>query len=52
MAIHIQTGKKNLQKLDTKANIQYMPFKIHADCDANVQKYFNVLVKKGDNDSK
>lgn len=52
MAIHIQSGKKNLQTEETKANVQYMPFKIHADSDTNVQKYFNNFVKKGDDDGK
>lgn len=44
--IHIRSGKSNLDCNNRKlSNIQSVPFKIHADCDANVNKYFNNYIK-------
>lgn len=44
MVIHIQSGKtKTFNK--TQPKIQYMPFKIAADCEANVTSYFNKYIK-------
>ncbi|KAB0792719.1 hypothetical protein PPYR_14678 [Photinus pyralis] len=44
MAIHIQGGK-DIAKSSIEENIQSMPFKISADCDAKVSTYFKPLVK-------
>lgn len=46
MAIHIQTGKSKLAVEQRNVKVQYMPFKIHADCDAKVDKYFNCSIRK------
>lgn len=44
MAIHIHNGGKG--ELNKKESVvQYMPFKIHADCDADVSEYFTPLIK-------
>ncbi|KAK9888392.1 hypothetical protein WA026_000643 [Henosepilachna vigintioctopunctata] len=41
MAIHIQSGKNDIQTNPKFSNnIHSMPFKIHADCDAQISKYF------------
>lgn len=52
MAIHLQTGKNTLQVESKEVKIHYLPFKIHADCDAKVDKYFNPYIKKQANGSK
>lgn len=51
MAIHIQTGKHNIQQEVVQSKIQSLPFKIHADCDANIKKYFESYVKEGEDKS-
>ncbi|KAF2882573.1 hypothetical protein ILUMI_23590 [Ignelater luminosus] len=44
MAIHIQSGKTKACH-NTQLKIQYMPFKIAADSEANVSSYFDKYVK-------
>ncbi|XP_057661800.1 ribonuclease H2 subunit C isoform X1 [Diorhabda carinulata] len=39
--IHINSGKNNLDCNKKTSNVQSLPFKIHADCDAKVERYFN-----------
>lgn len=39
-------------KADLSAKIQSMPFKIHADADAKVTKYFNQYIKENENGGK
>lgn len=51
MAIHIQSGKNKI-KADLNAKVQSMPFKIQADCDAPVTKYFDSYVKTNENGGK
>ncbi|XP_044752261.1 ribonuclease H2 subunit C [Coccinella septempunctata] len=41
MAIHIQNGKRGINSnAGLTENIHSIPFNIHADCDADVSKYF------------
>ncbi|XP_017781261.1 PREDICTED: uncharacterized protein LOC108566067 [Nicrophorus vespilloides] len=48
MSIRIQSGKRSTAtNLQTK--LQSVPFKIHADCDAKVKKYFETYVKEKEN---
>ncbi|XP_018579490.1 uncharacterized protein LOC108917412 [Anoplophora glabripennis] len=47
--IHIQSGKNNIDHSLKYSNIQSVPFKIHADCDAKVTKYFDKYVKTQEN---
>jgi len=49
MAIHIQSGKNNLECNLKNSKIQSLPCKIHADCDAPVSKYFEPYVTKEEN---
>lgn len=51
MAIHIQSGKNQI-KADLSAKVQSMPFKIQADCDAPVTKYFDSYVSTNENGGK
>lgn len=51
MAIHIQSGKNKVQA-DLTAKVQSMPFKIHADCDAPVENYFDSNIKTDENGGK
>lgn len=46
--IHIQSGRNELKCNRKKMKTQSVPFKIHADCDAEVSKYFDNYVKCGD----
>lgn len=46
--IHIQTGKNELKSNRKEIAVQSVPFKIFADCDAEVSKYFDNYVKCGD----
>lgn len=49
--IHIQSGKSDSSCSRREVNIQNIPFKIHADCDANVNKYFNNYIKPDKNET-
>lgn len=51
MAIHIQSGKEKI-KTNLKAKVQSLPFKIEADCDAQVKNYFDKHVKKDEDDGR
>lgn len=46
--VHIQSGKNELLCNRRKMKTQSMPFKIHADCDAKVSKFFDNYVKCDD----
>lgn len=46
--VHIQSGKNELKSNKKKIKVQSVPFKIHADCDAKVSKYFDNYVKCSD----
>lgn len=46
--IHIQSGKNELKCVRKKIKTQSIPFKLHADCDAQVNNYFNNYVKCGE----
>lgn len=48
--IHIESSKYHLNKDNVK--VQSLPFNIAADCEANVDKYFNKYIKTCDDDSK
>lgn len=48
-SIHIQTGKTDISCKRKSLNVQSLPFKIHADCDADVDKYFNNYIKPTEN---
>lgn len=50
MAIHIQSGKNNVDSNLKNSKIQCVPFKIHADCDAPVLNYFEPYVRTTEND--
>nr|CAI5845591.1 unnamed protein product [Callosobruchus analis] len=47
--IHIQP-KTQFAKENSK--LQSMPFKVHADCDAKVEQYFNNYIKTTEDSSK
>lgn len=44
MAVHIHTSKDELSKKESV--VHYMPFKIHADCDADVSEYLSPTIQK------
>lgn len=46
--IHLQSGKNTI-KCNSKAKVQSVPFRIHADCDAKVKEYFDDYVKTEEN---
>lgn len=48
MAIHIQSGKNNINSNKLQTKIHSVPFKIHADCDAKVSAYFENTITKDD----
>lgn len=50
--IHIQTGKNGIDHNYKNSNIQSVPFKIHADCDAKVTDYFDKYIKTKKDGSK
>lgn len=50
--IHIQSGKNNLDTNASDSKVQSVPFTIHADCDAQVKKYFETNVKSKEDGSK
>ncbi|XP_050296686.1 uncharacterized protein LOC126736392 isoform X2 [Anthonomus grandis grandis] len=50
MAIHIYSGKNNLDQNFKNSRIQSVPFKIQADCDAPVSSYFEPYVRTTDSD--
>ncbi|RZC41835.1 RNase H2 suC domain containing protein [Asbolus verrucosus] len=45
MAIHILHGKSYILLIPKETKIHSVPFKIHADCDAKVSKYFESSIK-------
>ncbi|XP_065160393.1 uncharacterized protein [Atheta coriaria] len=47
--IHIQIEKSEALSTRKKSNVQLLPFKIHADCEAKVEQYFNNFVQKSEN---
>ncbi|KAL1518195.1 hypothetical protein ABEB36_001856 [Hypothenemus hampei] len=49
MAIRIQSGKNNILTNSSNSTVQSVPFKIDADCDAPVRKYFQPFVQKTEN---
>ncbi|KAJ8922456.1 hypothetical protein NQ315_004403 [Exocentrus adspersus] len=44
-SIRIQTGKHQIQDNSKDSNVQSLPCRIHADCDASVAQYFDNYVK-------
>ncbi|CAG9840404.1 unnamed protein product [Diabrotica balteata] len=48
--IHIHSGKNNLDCKNQTSKIQSVPFKVHADCDAKVNKFFNNYIKTDENE--
>lgn len=52
MAIHIQSGKNNLDCNLKNSKVQSVPFKIQADCDAPVSTYFEPYVRTVENEGK
>ncbi|XP_060519243.1 ribonuclease H2 subunit C [Cylas formicarius] len=46
MAIHIQSGKNSLDCSIKHSKVHSVPFRIHADCDAPVSRYFEPYVKE------
>lgn len=51
MAIHIHNSK-NKPKSHLTTKVQSIPFKIQADSDAKVEKYFDSYVSTGDDGGK
>ncbi|CAH0546180.1 unnamed protein product [Brassicogethes aeneus] len=48
--IHIQSGKNNIESNKNDSKVHSVPFTIHAECDAQVDKYFETGVKKNQED--
>ncbi|KAJ3662316.1 hypothetical protein Zmor_006671 [Zophobas morio] len=51
MAIHIENVKNYILNSSDDAKVQSIPFKISADCDAKVSKYFESSIKFEDDKS-
>ncbi|XP_076264450.1 ribonuclease H2 subunit C [Rhynchophorus ferrugineus] len=49
MAIHIYSGKNNIESKINDSIVQSIPFRIHADCDAPVSQFFQPYVKLEEN---
>ena len=52
MAIHIENVKNYILNSSDDAKVQSIPFKISADCDAKVSKYFESSIKFEDDKSR